>query len=263
MKARVRAIPKSANWLPAMLFLLLAGTYALAQQPAAASIGKETQALVDSGQVAIEQGRYEDALRAFNKAFVLAGRIPQTAALIQVKIGNVYMIQRKPDAASASFQRAIALDPNYALAHNNLGEAFGETRQYTRALEAFNKAIALDAQLSRARYNIGITYTRMGNLKYAEFVFRVLVRERPEYDLGFDGLAVTIARAGRPREAIPFHQKAITLNPREPSYCYNLGLSYLMAGDTAKAGEQQQRLLKIAPEMADRLASAIVKRGMR
>jgi len=97
-------------------------------------------------------------------------------------------------------------------------------------------------------------------LKYAEFVFRSLVRERPEYDLGFDGLAVTIARAGRPREAITFHQKAISLNPQEPSYYYNLGLSYLMAGETGKALEQQQTLMRIAPGMGDRLASAIVKR---
>jgi tetratricopeptide (TPR) repeat protein len=260
MKARLRAILKCQ--LVGVIIAFVAAL-ASAQKPPAAQIGRETQALVDNGQVAVEQGRYDDALRAFNKAYLLANRIPQTAALIQVRIGGVYMIQRKFEAATASFQRALTLDPGYALAHNNLGEVYGETRQYPRALEAFNKAVALDPQLSRARYNIGITYTRMGNLKYAEFVFRLLVRDRPEYDLGFDGLAVTIARAGRPRDAIPFHEKAISLNPKEPSYYYNIGLSYLMAGDTAKAGEQQQKLQSIAPEMADRLASAIVKRQMR
>lgn len=260
MKARIRAIQK---WLAIGLFIACAAVAAPAQKPTAPQIGKDTQALVDSGQAAVEQRRYDDALRTFNKAYILANRIPQTAAFIQVKIGSVYMLQRKFEAASASFQRALSLDPASALAQNNLGEVFGETRQYNRALEAFNKAIALDPKLSRARYNIGITYTRLGNLKYAEFVFRLLVRDRPEYDLGFDGLAVTLARAGRPREAIPFHQKAISLNPQEPSYYYNIGLSYLMAGDTAKAGEQQQRLQRIAPELADRLASAIVKRQMR
>ena len=260
MKARIRAIQK---WLAIGLFIAWVASAAPAQNQNAPQIGKETQALVDSGQAALERGSYDDALRTFNKAYILASRIPQTAAFVQVKIGSVYMMQRKFDAASASFQRALTLDPGNALAQNNLGEVWGETRQYNRALEAFNKAIALDPKLSRARYNIGITYTRLGNLKYAEFVFRLLVRDRPEYDLGFDGLAVTLARAGRPREALPFHQKAISLNPQEPSYYYNLGLSYLMAGDTAKAGEQQQRLQQIAPELADRLASAIVKRQMR
>jgi len=173
------------------------------------------------------------------------------------------MAQRKFDAASASFQCAISLDPGYALAHNNLGEALGEQRQYNRALESFNRAIALDAKLVRARYNIGITYGRLGNLKYAEFVFRMLVRDRPDYDLGLDGLAVTLAKSGRANEAIPFHQKAISLNPQEPSYYYNLALSYLILGETEKALEQQKILRELAPEVANQLASVIVKKQMR
>jgi Flp pilus assembly protein TadD len=123
--------------------------------------------------------------------------------------------------------------------------------------------IALDAKLLRARYNIGITYGRLNNLKYAEFVFRLLVRDNPDYDLGLDGLAVTLAKSGRAAEAIPFHEKAIGLNPQEPSYYYNLALSYLLAGYTEKALEQQKKLQVLAPEVANRLASVILKKQMR
>ncbi|MDQ2854854.1 MAG: tetratricopeptide repeat protein, partial [Acidobacteriota bacterium] len=232
-----------------------------AQQPE--TVGKEAQVLFENGQTALEQTRYDAALRAFTRAYALSSSLPKTAALAQLKIGSVYMAQRKFEAAAASFQRAITSDPSFALAHNNLGEALGELRQYTRALELFNRAVALDAKLLRARYNIGITYERLNNLKYAEFVFRLLVRDRPDYDLGFDGLAVTLAKSGRASEAIPFHQKAINLNPQEPSYYYNLGLSYLIAGDTEKALEQQKKLQVLAPEVANRLASVIVKKQMR
>jgi tetratricopeptide (TPR) repeat protein len=261
MKDQDRAIQK---WLIGLLVCLLtavACTAGYAQQPE--KVGKEAQVLFENGQTAFEQARYDDALRAFTRAYVLSSSLPKTAALAQLKIGNVYMAQRKFDAAVASFQRAITSEPNFALAHNNLGEALGELRQYPRALELFNKAVALDAKLPRARYNIGITYGRLNNLKYAEFVFRLLVRDRPDYDLGFDGLAVTLAKSGRASEAIPFHQKAISLNPQEPSYYYNLGLSYLIAGDTAKALEQERKLRVLAPEVANRLASVIVKKQMR
>ena len=261
MKARDRAIQK---WLIG-LFVCLLGAVACpsgyAQQPE--KVGKEAQVLFDNGQTALEQARYDDALRAFTRAYVLSTSMPKTAALAQLRIGNVYMAQRKFDAAAASFQRAITSDPGLALAHNNLGEALGELRQYTRALELFNKAMALDAKLLRARYNIGITYGRLNNLKYAEFVFRLLVRDRPDYDLGLDGLAVTLAKSGRASEAIPFHQKAISLNPQEPSYYYNLALSYLILGETEKALEQQKILRKIAPEIASQLTNVIVKRQMR
>lgn len=262
MKLRIRATQKLLKWLATLAFVALSAFHVLAQKPPAIQIGKEAQILVDSGAAAFEHGHYEDALRAYNKAYLLAASLPQTAALIQVKIGTVYMAQRRFDLALATFQKAISSDPAYALAHNNLGEALGEVHQFNRALESFNKAISLDPKLSRARYNVGITYGRLGNLKYAEFVFRLLVRDRPDYDLGFDGLAVTVARAGRPREAIPLHQKAIALNPREPSYYYNLGISYLISGDTPKAVEQQEILQRLAPEVAERLASAIVKRQM-
>jgi tetratricopeptide (TPR) repeat protein len=260
MKARDRAIQK---WLATSLLWALLCSGALAQQAPPTQFSKEAQLLLDTGQTAYEQGRYDEALRAYTKVYVLSSSAPKTAALAQLKIGSVYMAQRKFEAAAASCRRALSIDPTYALAHNNLGEALGELRQYNRALEAFNKALALDAKLLRARYNIGITYGRLGNLKYAEFVLRLLVRDRPDYDLGVDGLAVTLAKAGRANEAIPFHQKAISLNPQEPSYYYNLGLSYLIVGDTAKALEQQKKLQVLAPEIANRLASVIVKRQMR
>jgi tetratricopeptide (TPR) repeat protein len=233
------------------------------QRATAASPEKEAQTLLDSGQAAYEQGKYTEALQAFNKVITLAANQPQTAATANLRSGNVYMSQHQYDRALAAYERAVALNPNYAEAFNHLGEALGQIRQYSRALEAFSKAVVLDPLLLRARYNSGITYGRLNNLKYAEFVFRVLVRDHPEYDLGCDGYAVTLAKSGRAKEAIPFHQKAISLNPQEPSYYYNLALSYLIIGDTAKAVEQQKKLQEMAPEVANQLASVIVKHQLR
>ncbi len=258
MKSGARAIPIWPSRVLVCLLLAAPCLFVFAQQPE--RVEKEAQLLLETGQNAFDQAHYDQALRAFTRAYLLSTSSPKTAALAQLKMGGVYMAQRKFEAAAASFKRSIATDPTLALAHNNLGEALGELRQYTRALEFFNKAIALDAGLVRARYNMGITYSRLGNLKYAEFVFRLLVRDRPDYDLGLDGLAVTLAKSGRAREAIPFHQKAVFLNPQEPSYYYNLALSYLLTGDTAKALEQQKRLQTLAPEVADRLASVIIKK---
>jgi len=234
-----------------------------ARAQTAVQLKKDEQVLFEAGQAALDQAHFDEAIRAYNKLLVMAAKDRQTLATVHLKIGNVFVAQRKFDRALAEFQQATTLDPDYAVAFNNLGEAQGELRQYNRALETFNRAVALDPKLSRARYNIGITYGRLGNLKYSEFVFRVLVRDRPDYDLGYDGLAVTLSKSGRAREAIASHQKAISLNPKEPSYYYNLALSYLILGDTQKALEQQKILQELAPEVASQLASVIVKRQMR
>ena len=102
----------------------------------------------------------------------------------------------------------------------------------------------------------------MGNFPYSEFVFRNLIKSSPGYSLAYDGLAVTLSKAGRAKETIAFHEKAIALEPREPSYYFNYAISYLMMGNTAKALEQQERLKALDPAIANRLASVIVKHQM-
>ena len=222
----------------------------------------DVQQLLISGQTAQNSGRFDEAVAIFNRVIALSANNPQDAAVANLKIGNAYMVQGKFENAAIGYQRAAALNPNYAEAYNNLGEAFGELKQYPQAIEAFNKAFALDPTLLKAKYNQAVTYDRMGNFRYSEFVFRNLIKSSPDYSLAYDGLAVTLSKAGRGKEAIAFHEKAIALNPREPSYYFNCAISYLMLKNTPKALEQQEKLKAIDPVIADRLASVIVKRQM-
>jgi superkiller protein 3 len=232
-----------------------------ANTPSAASSNDPQQLLV-AGQTAVDQNRFDDAVRLYNRVIALSATKPQTAAIAHLKIGNTYMVQRKFGNAVFGFERAIALNPNYAEAYNNLGEALGELKQYPRAIEVFGKASALDPTLLKAKYNQAVSYDRMRNFRYSEFVFRNLIKSNPGYSLAYDGLAVTLSKAGRGKEAIAFHEKAIALAPADPSYYYNLAISYLMLGNTTKASEQQEKLKAIDPLIADRLASVIIKRQM-
>jgi tetratricopeptide (TPR) repeat protein len=217
---------------------------------------------MEAANAAYEQGRSEQSISLYNRVIALSAGAPKTAALAQLRMGNIYLAQRKFDQALNSFKQATLLDPNSADAHNNLGEALGELKQYKPAIESFNRAVALDPKLLKARYNLAISYSRMGSQKYAEFVFRNLIKSNRDYSLAYDGLAVTLSRAGRAKEALPLHERAIELSPNDPYYHYNLALSYLTLGDTAKAVEQQKLLSSIDTRVADQLASVIVKRKL-
>jgi protein O-GlcNAc transferase len=166
----------------------------------------------------------------------------------------------KYQVAATAYRKSVALDPSSAEALNNLGEALGELKQYRPALEAFQKAVALDQKYLKARYNVGVTYDRLRQFKYAEFIYRILIRDFPDFALAYDSLAVSLSKSGRAREAVPFHQKAISLAPRDPSFYFNFSLSYLMLGDTKKAQEQQQKLRALDPAMAEHLATMIARR---
>jgi tetratricopeptide (TPR) repeat protein len=151
------------------------------------------------------------------------------------------------------------LDPSSAEAQNNLGEALGELKQYQSALGAFQQAVSLDGTYVKARYNMGVTYDKLGQLKYAEFVYRILIRDHPDFALAYDSLAVTLSKSGRAREALPFHQKAINLNPNDPSFYYNSAVSFLILGDLKNAEEQKEKLQAIDPAMAQHLSTVIAK----
>jgi len=230
---------------------------ARAQNPAESV--KEARRLARVAQVVQQQGRLDDAIKAYQTIAVIAKSAPQIAASAYLSSGNIYMSQGKFEEAAAAFRGSLALDAGSAEAQNNLGEALGELKQFQRALEAFQRAVALDGRFLKARYNMGVTYDRMGQLKYAEFVYRILIRDFPDFVLAYDSLAVTLSKSGRAREAIALHEKAISLDAREPSFYYNFAVSYLVLGDLKRAREQQQKLRNLDPAMAEHLAMVIAK----
>jgi len=239
--------------------LVLMCTFASARAQTSDDI-RESQRLTRVALVAQQQGRLDDAVRAYQTIAVVTKGSPTIAASAQLSAGNIYMRLGKYEEAAAAFRRSVALDAHSAEAQNNLGEALGELKQFQRALEAFQRAITIDSRFLKARYNLGVTYDRLGQLKYAEFVYRILIRDFPDFVLAYDSLAVTLSKSGRARSAIAFHEKAISLDAKEPFFYYNLAVSYLVLGDLKKAREQQQRLRNLDPAMAEHLALVISRR---
>jgi tetratricopeptide (TPR) repeat protein len=142
---------------------------------------REAQRLTRVAQVAQQQGRYDDAIKAYQTITVVAAGSPQVGAPAHVAVGNISMMMGRFEDAAAAYRRAVALDPTSAEAINNLGEALGEMKQFQPALQAFQKAVALDPKYLKARYNMGVTYDRLGQMKYAEFIYRILIRDFPDF----------------------------------------------------------------------------------
>lgn len=253
---------KVSGYLLAGLLLMSFGTVNSAQQPTKRVATPDIPQLMTAAEAAQNQGRLDEAIQTYSRIVSISTNAPVLAATAHLRTGGIYMSQRKFENAVIAFQKAVSLQPSSAEASNHLGEALGELKQFPKALEAFNRAVTLDPGLLKARYNQGVTYDRMRNFKYSEFVFKSLIKQAPQYSLAYDGLAITLSKSGRPKEAIPFHEKAISLNPKDPSFYFNLGVSYLMLGNTAKALEQQEKLKVLDPRVANQLASVIVKRQL-
>jgi serine/threonine-protein kinase len=92
------------------------------------------------------------------------------------------------DAAIDHFQRAIELDPNFALAHDGLGAAyvnrvfkgFGGAEDYERAEAAFSKALSIDPRLIEARMLMVFVYLWRGQKQKAREEVAQARRENPD-----------------------------------------------------------------------------------
>lgn len=67
------------------------------------------------------------------------------------------------DEARRSYECALALDPNYAVAHNSLGSVLREMGLVGLSGEHFSKALQLAPAFAEARLNLGMTQLQLGD----------------------------------------------------------------------------------------------------
>jgi tetratricopeptide (TPR) repeat protein len=72
------------------------------------------------------------------------------------------------ETAVAHYQKAIAADPEFLAAINNLGVTYLDLNRLDVAIEQFTKAIAVDPHAALPQVNLAISYFRLGLFDDAE-----------------------------------------------------------------------------------------------
>lgn len=127
------------------------------------------------------------------------------------------------DSAIGHFQRAIELDPKFALAYSALGGCYvnralkglGETGDHEKAESAFSKALALDPKLLEARMHMVFIYLHRGEKPKARAEVERLREEYPN-DVGVHFVRGVLSRLdGDYDRALRSFERMIRLNPAE------------------------------------------------
>ena len=118
--------------------------------------------------------------------------------------------------------RALSLNPNYALAINSLGTVRLYMGEPLEAIPYFERAIRLDPALQQYRHFLGTAYFVAGNYETAAAVFKDRIANTPNTDLSRAFLASTLGHLGRPEEAREVWRELKEINPRY-SYLDHLG----------------------------------------
>lgn len=106
-------------------------------------------------------------------------------------------------------------------AYNNRGFSYEELGRYAEAIDDYGKAIAIDPDFALAFANRGGTYRHIGNLEAALADFSEVIRLKPENDQILRYRGHTFMRLGRYDEALNDFNAAILINP-DNAYSYDL-----------------------------------------
>ena len=95
--------------------------------------GKHTDALQGLAGIAYVRGEFREAIRWLAQAAAADPANP----VIQNNLGAAYGATGQTSAAGACYEQALRLKPDYAEAHNNLGDALQQQEKLDEALASF------------------------------------------------------------------------------------------------------------------------------
>lgn len=151
------------------------------------------------------------------------------------------------NAAIERFERAIELDPNFALAYDGLGAAyvnrvfkgFGGAEDYERAEVAFKKALALDPQLAEARMLMVFVLLWRGEKQRAREEVARARREAPTEAVVHFVKGTLHRLDGEYGRALRSYDRLVRLDPAAHVVAsYNRALVYMYMGQFDEAKRQ-------------------------
>lgn len=160
--------------------------------------------------------------------------------------------------AIESYEQAIKIDPNFAIAYARIAEAYNQMPNYPYASpkEAFPKAktaaeraIAIDPTLSEAHTAMGNTLTSFDwNWTAAEDSFRRALALDPNSATTHYRYATEyLVSVGRTKEAVSEVERALEIEPLDSNMVANLSRVYLYDGQRERAIEQARRAYEADP----------------
>jgi tetratricopeptide (TPR) repeat protein len=192
--------------------------------------------LVDLGQLDEAVAAYRRAIQLAPRAarlhnglgIALARRGDREQGTGNSQEGSEFRVQNEehegvlplPPSVSTSLPRSVArsLRPSVSPSH-------------LPAVDAFRSAIAIDPEFAEAHNNLGNALRELGQLEEAEKHLRRALAIKPNYPEAHNNLGVALAKARRTDDAVASYQRALRQRPDYAEAHLNRALAWLASGD--------------------------------
>ena len=160
------------------------------------------------------------------------------------------MDQGKLDEAVGCYRRALELKPDFAAAHNNLGNTLKEQGKLDEAVACYRRALELKPDYVGAHSNLGVAFREQGKLDEAIACYRRALEQKPDYAEAHINLGVAFTEQGKLEEAVACYRRALELKPDFAEAHNNLGSALQEMGDLQGAEESFRTALRHNPRSA-------------
>ncbi|MDX2223901.1 MAG: tetratricopeptide repeat protein, partial [Rhodospirillaceae bacterium] len=194
---------------------------------------------LQTAMAAHRAGRFADAVTAYRAALAVA----PDQARVHCNMGLALHAVGDLAGAAAAFSRAAELQPGLAPAHAGLAAVLDQRGDAEGARAAYGRALAADPVDVVALNNLGALLLRLGRTDEAVALLDSAVVRRPDSAVLFTTYGHALRKALRQRDAIPAYQRALNLDRGFTEALVNLGHTYRELGLWIEATDAYEQAL--------------------
>ena len=172
------------------------------------------------------------AAPALNLAAQTTTQKPDSDAEIQSHFAAAQQAQRQKDYATAEkeYKSVIALAPEFAEVHMNLGLVYQLQNRYAEAMAEFRHALKLKPSLTGANFFLGVDYCKMGEGLKAVPYLKTALKASPNQPEIWLSLATAQEISGDIDAELATLRQALASQPKDVDLLYLLGHAYERLG---------------------------------
>jgi superkiller protein 3 len=169
----------------------------------------------------------------------------------------------RQDEAIAHYKQAVAINPDFAEAYNNLGVAMVKQGRQNEAIALYQQAIAIEPKFAEAHSNVGVALAKQGRQDEAIAHYKQAIAIRPDFAETLNNLGLALATQGKLDEAFAHVENAIRV---DPYYVEARCLLGNLLGDQGRFDEaiaQFHEALRIDPDHENTLRSLVLAKQLK
>jgi len=202
---------------------------------------------LDQGNSLMRKGALNEAMQEFREVVA----VTPDSALAHHQLGLAAALSQNTHLAKKEFQAATNLKPSDAIGHYNLGVTYQSLGKSAQAEHEFHIAAALDPKLWQAELSLGNLYAMQDKLAQAQHAYRRALTRNPKSAAAHNNLASILSLQGHYEPAIEEFQEALSINSESASSHYGLGLALFKSKSYKQSIQEFKRALALDPTILD------------